>query len=281
MKIFDTVKSIQEELFPLKKQGLKIGFIPTMGALHEGHISLVRQAKEVCDYVVVSVFVNPTQFNNPSDLDKYPRTLDKDIDLLTQTKTDFLFTPSSIEVYPTNYKAPFIDLGILDKVMEGKFRPGHFQGVVEVVKRLFEIVQPDFAYFGKKDFQQVAVIKSMVKTFQFPLTIVECPIIRNENGLAMSSRNARLSPEEQKKSLVIYETLLFAKNNAKNYNPKELVEVCKKQIETSDLQLEYVEIVHPATLLSLSDQWEDGAVCCIAAYCGEVRLIDNMVLVEN
>lgn len=281
MKVFNTVKSLQDELFPLKKRGMKIGFVPTMGALHDGHISLVKQAKEMCDYVIVSIFVNPTQFNNPSDLEKYPRTLEKDTNLLAQTDVDFVFAPSADEIYPPDYISPVINLGILDKVMEGKFRPGHFHGVVEVVKRLFEIVSPDFAYFGKKDFQQVAVIKHMVRTFQLPLTIVECPIIRNEYGLAMSSRNARLSPEEQKKALVIHETLLFAKNNIGNYTPNELTEVCKKQIEASDLKLEYVEIVDSVTLISLSEKWEDGAVCCIAAYCGEVRLIDNIVLTEN
>lgn len=281
MKVFDTVKSLQEELFLLKEQGLKIGFVPTMGALHDGHISLVKQAKEMCDYVVVSIFVNPTQFNNPSDLEKYPRTLEKDTDLLAQTNVDFVFTPNVSEIYPADYKSPVIDLGILGKVMEGAFRPGHFQGVVEVVKRLFEIVKPDFAYFGKKDFQQVAVIKHMVQAFQLPLTIVECPIVRNEYGLAMSSRNTRLSPEDQKKSLVIYETLMFAKNNVDNYSPMELVEQCKKHIELSDLKLEYIEIVHPITLISLSEKWVADAVCCIAAYCGDVRLIDNIVLIEN
>lgn len=260
---------------------MKIGFVPTMGALHDGHISLVKQAKEMCDSVIVSIFVNPTQFNNPSDLEKYPRTLEKDIALLVQTDVDFVFAPNAEEIYPPDYKPPVINLGILDKVMEGKFRPGHFHGVVEVVKRLFEIITPDFAYFGKKDFQQVAVIKYMVQTFQLPLTIVECPIIRNEYGLAMSSRNARLSPEEQKKALVIYETLLFAKHNTRNYTPIELMEVCKKLIGTSDLRLEYVEIVHPVTLISLSEKWETGAVCCIAAYCGDVRLIDNIILTEN
>lgn len=281
MKVFDTVKSLQEELFLLKEQGLRIGFVPTMGALHDGHISLVKQAKEMCDYVVVSIFVNPTQFNNPSDLEKYPRTLEKDTDLLTQTNVDFVFTPNVSEIYPADYKSPVIDLGILGKVMEGAFRPGHFQGVVEVVKRLFEIVKPDFAYFGKKDFQQVAVIKHMVQAFQLPLTIVECPIVRNEHGLAMSSRNMRLFPEDQKKSLIIYETLMFAKNNVRNYSPMELVEQCKKKIELSDLKLEYIEIVHPSTLISLSEKWVAGAVCCIAAYCGDVRLIDNIVLIEN
>lgn len=252
-----------------------------MGALHYGHISLVNQAKETCDYVVTSIFVNPAQFNNASDLEKYPRTLERDLQLLKQANVDFVFTPEVKEVYPENYSPYFLDLGNLDNIMEGKFRPGHFHGVVEVVKRLFDIIQPDLAYFGKKDFQQVAVIKHMTKELKLPVTIVECPVVRNENGLAMSSRNARLSENEQQQALAIYNTLVFAKNNAADYTPKELMEKCTEMIEKSLLRLEYVEIVHPASLESLSDKWVDGAVCCIAAYCGEVRLIDNMILVEN
>lgn len=281
MKIFSTVKLIQERLSILKNKGQTIGVVPTMGALHDGHISLVSQAKEMCDYVVVSIFVNPTQFNNASDLEKYPRTLKEDVERLEQSGADFVFIPDISEIYPPGYKSPEIDLGNLDKVMEGKFRPGHFQGVVEVVKRLFEIIQPDFAYFGKKDFQQVAIIKYMTHIFQLPVTIVECPIIRTENGLAMSSRNSRLSEDEQRQALAIYNTLAFAKQNVKNHTPKELMEKCIKMLEESPLKPEYVEIVHPTSLELLSDQWVEGAVCSIAAYCGEVRLIDNMVLVGD
>lgn len=281
MEIFSTVKSLQERLLSLKKQEKAIGLVPTMGALHEGHISLVNQAKKNCDYVVVSIFVNPTQFNNASDLEKYPRTLEKDVDLLTQSGVDFVFAPDPTEIYPSGYRSSQIDLGILDKVMEGKFRPGHFQGVVEVVKRLFEIVQPNIACFGKKDFQQVAVIQYMTSVFNLPVQIIECPIMRNENGLALSSRNMRLSEAERQQALILYDTLLFAKENTGRFSPKELMRYCIEKIDHSELKSEYVEIVHPVTLETLSDKWVEGAICCIAAYCGEVRLIDNMVLIEE
>lgn len=278
MDVLSTVKSIQEEIFLQKKQQKTIGLIPTMGALHSGHISLVEQAKSQCDYVVVSIFVNPTQFNNPSDLQKYPRTLESDVTLLKQAGVDLIFVPEINEIYPKDYSSPLIDLGILDKIMEGEFRPGHFQGVVEVVKRFFDIVQPDFAFFGKKDFQQVAVIKYMTNFFKLPVTIVECPIIRSDKGLALSSRNMRLSDEEKEKALVLYNTLDFARTNVANFTPRALVEKCTQLIATSELKLEYLEIVNPATLQQLDENWIEGAVCCIAAYCGEVRLIDNMEL---
>lgn len=281
MKIFNTVKLLQEEMSILKNQGKSIGVVPTMGALHEGHISLVNQAKKMCDYVIVSIFVNPTQFNNPTDLEKYPRTLEHDTDLLRQYNVDYIFAPNVSEIYPENYSSPHIDLGILDKVMEGKFRPGHFLGVVEVVKRLFDIIQPDYAYFGKKDFQQVAVIRYMTDYFKIPVKIIECPIIRSEKGLALSSRNARLSEEEKEQALLLYRTLDFAKNNTGVFSPRETIEKCTQLIRDSELKLEYIEIVNPATLESLSEKWVAGAVCCIAAYCGEIRLIDNMTLVAE
>lgn len=278
MDVLSTVKSIQEEIFIQKKQQKTIGLVPTMGALHSGHISLVEQAKAQCDYVVVSIFVNPTQFNNSSDLQKYPRTLEADTNLLKQAGVDLIFAPDVHEIYPKDYISPSINLGILDKVMEGEFRPGHFKGVVEVVKRFFDIVQPDFAFFGKKDFQQVAVIKYMTSFFELPVSIVECPIIRSEKGLALSSRNMRLSEEEKEKALVLYNTLDFARTNVDNFTPKELAENCNQMITDSELKLEYLEIVNPTTLQRLEENWVEGAVCCIAAYCGEVRLIDNMEL---
>lgn len=278
INIFNTINSILEEVTQLKKKGIKIGFVPTMGALHSGHISLVEQAKEENDLVFVSIFVNPTQFNNQEDLEKYPRTLDKDIELLEKNGVYGVFAPNKSEIYPENYIRPTIDLGQLDKVMEGEHRPGHFQGVVEVVKRLFEIVQPTNAYFGIKDFQQVAVIKFMTNYFQLPVNIVECPINRSEEGLALSSRNMRLSEEEKEKALILYQTLSFAKENWSNFTPEELSKRCIEMIQASDLKLEYLEIVHPLTLEKLTTTWTKNAVCCIAAYCGEVRLIDNMNL---
>lgn len=278
MEKFNTIEEIQDKIKTLKSIGKSIGFVPTMGALHEGHISLVEQAKSRCDIVVVSIFVNPTQFNNASDLAKYPRTIDSDVALLSNHQVDFVFSPSAEEIYPKNYSSPSIDLGILDKVMEGEFRPGHFQGVVEVVKRLFEIVQPDEAFFGQKDFQQVAVIRYMTNYFHLPVRIIECPIIRSQKGLALSSRNMRLSDEEKEDALVIYNTLEFAKNNVQQYTPIEMMVLCTEKINAAGLKTEYVEIVHPTTLETLTDTWVAGAVCCVVAYCGDVRLIDNMVL---
>lgn len=278
MNRISTVKSIQDEVFALKKQGKKIGLIPTMGALHEGHLSLVEQAKQQCDVIIVSIFVNPTQFNNPSDLEKYPRTIEKDMELLSGHGVTFVFTPSVEEIYPSDYKKPDIDLGMLDQVMEGTFRPGHFQGVVEVVKRLLDAVQPDAAYFGKKDFQQLAVIHFMVNYFNIPVTIVECPIIRSDRGLALSSRNMRLSEAEKEQSLAIYQTLLFISKHTQDNSPEELMKKATEMIDAAGLKTEYVEIVNQVTLETLTDKWAPGAVCCVAAYCGDVRLIDNMTV---
>lgn len=281
MKVFESAQLISNQVIELKKEGKKVGFVPTMGALHDGHISLIERAKEVCDVVIVSVFVNPTQFNNSKDLEKYPRTLVKDLELLAKFDVDLVFSPSIEEVYPTNYKSAEIELANLDKVMEGEFRPGHFQGVVEVVKRLFEIVQPDYAYFGQKDFQQVAIIKYMVRFFDIPVVIVSCSTIRNDKGLALSSRNIRLSETEKEQALVIYKSLIYAKENTNNYSPDELMKYCTDEINKAGLRVEYVAIINPTTLETLSTEWVEGAVCCIAAYCGDVRLIDNMILMEE
>lgn len=278
MNRISTVKSIQDEVFALKKQGKKIGLIPTMGALHEGHLSLVEQARQQCDVIIVSIFVNPTQFNNSSDLANYPRTIEKDMDLLSGHGVTFVFAPSVEEIYPSDYVKPAIDLGALDLVMEGKFRPGHFQGVIEVVKRLLESVQPDAAYFGQKDFQQLAVIHYMVNYFKIPVAIVECPIVRSDRGLALSSRNMRLSEAEKEQALVIYTTLLFVKAHVADASPEALMKQAVERINAAGLKTEYVEIVHPLTLETLTDKWIPGAVCCVAAYCGEVRLIDNMLV---
>ncbi|HLU86459.1 MAG TPA: pantoate--beta-alanine ligase [Taishania sp.] len=277
MEQLTTIFEVKEQLDTHKKSGKKIGFVPTMGALHEGHLSLVEHAKTQCDIIVVSIFVNPTQFNNATDLEKYPRTIENDINLLKNNNVDYVFTPSIDEIYPSNYQAPTIDLGILDSVMEGEFRPGHFQGVVQVVKRLFEIVEPNLAFFGQKDFQQVAVIKYMTNYFKLPVEIIPCPIIRNEKGLALSSRNMRLSEEEKEKALVIYNTLIFAKENIGNFSPSELMKECAVRINAGGLETEYVQIVNMNTLETL-EKWENNAVCCIVAYCGEIRLIDNMIL---
>jgi pantoate--beta-alanine ligase len=279
LKVITSIKELQEYLFPYRKKGDKIGFIPTMGALHDGHLSLVVQAQEKCQVTVVSIFVNPTQFNSPQDLIKYPRNLEADTALLEKIGCDYLFAPSVEEVYPPNYSIPKMELGELDKVMEGEFRPGHFEGVVEVVYRLFDIVKPDFAFFGKKDFQQLTVINHMTKSLKLPVEIVGCFTSRDDTGLARSSRNMRLSESERNDALIIYKTLLYAKELAKESNPSDVKAKAIDFFQKGSLKLEYIEIVDPETLNPLTTSWSKGATACIASYCGEVRLIDNLELI--
>ena len=272
---------LKQALNSARKEGKSIGFVPTMGALHEGHMDLVSRASTVCDLVVVSVFVNPTQFNNASDLEKYPRTPEADSELLKKFGCDVAFFPSEREIYPENLVSPRVDLEGLDEVMEGKFRPGHFKGVVQVVFRLFDLVEPQKAFFGLKDFQQVAVIKKMVAQLSLPIQIVPCETSRTEKGLAMSSRNARLSETQKEEALIIYRTLSRAKTDAATFSPKETQKRAISYFEEGTLQLEYLSIVDPVTLEDLEDQWVPGATMCIACFCGDVRLIDNLNLIEN
>ncbi len=278
-EVFKTAHSLREVLDGWKEQGKRVGFVPTMGALHEGHISLVKKAQEQVDVLVVSIFVNPTQFNNPEDLLKYPRTEEEDVRMLETAGVQCVFIPEVDEIYPAGYVSPEIELGLLDQVMEGQFRPGHFKGVVEVVKRFFDIVQPDCACFGKKDFQQLAVIRFMCDYFGFSIEIIGCEIFREESGLAMSSRNRRLSEVDKEQSLIIFDTLNFARKNVYDHTPEDLARMCRDHFKTGTLDLEYLEIVDPESLRSLGTEWVSGATCCIAAYCGDVRLIDNMALV--
>jgi pantoate--beta-alanine ligase len=250
-----------------------------MGALHEGHLKLVRQAASENDFVAVSIFVNPIQFNNPEDLIKYPRTLEDDLKKLEGTGCSLVFAPSAQEMYPEPDLTEF-DFGDLDKVMEGKFRPGHFRGVAVVVKKLFEIVTPHKAYFGEKDFQQLAIIKKMVSMLKMPVEIVPCPIIREADGLAMSSRNVRLTPEERAEAVTISKALFSIKENYSWFTP-----VGVKQLVTGEIQenqffrVEYADVVDTETLQPFED-WSDveHAVVCVAAFIGNVRLIDNIVL---
>lgn len=255
-----------------------MGFVPTMGALHEGHMALITRAKKTTDLVIASVFVNPTQFNNKNDLAVYPRTPEKDAALLEEHGCDIAFFPSVEEMYPEHYEAPKIPLGTLATVMEGEFRPGHFDGVVEIVSRFFEIVEPDYAFFGMKDFQQVAVIGQMVRYLGMPVTIVPCPTLRETSGLAMSSRNMRLSEAQKEEALHIYRTLSRAKAEAAVKTPEEVRNSAIAYFNESAMKLEYFSIVDPVTLQPLKDTWVDGATACIAAFCGEVRLIDNVIL---
>ncbi len=246
-----------------------------MGALHLGHISLVQQAKKVCNVVVVSIYVNPTQFNNPDDLLKYPRTLESDLELLTKSECDIVFAPTNEEIYPANLPKISLDLGTLKGVMEDALRPGHFNGVVNVVYRLFDIVKPSKAFFGLKDFQQVAVIKFMTNHFNLPTEIIPCPTIREPSGLAMSSRNLRLNDHQKETALIIFKTLNLAKELAQKLTPNEVKIKTIEFFQTGELTIEYIEIVHPLTLVSLTDKWIEGATMCIAAFCEEIRLIDN------
>lgn len=281
MKVYSTISEIQAEISSLKVKGLTVGFVPTMGALHYGHISLVASAMKQCDITIVSIFVNPTQFNNPDDLLKYPRTLEADVELLSTIKCDIVFAPSVEEMYPENFQPIQINLGKLAEVMEGKFRPGHFDGVVNIVSRLFDIVKPTKAFFGLKDFQQVSVIKFMTKELNLPIEIVPCPTLREDSGLAMSSRNLRLSESDKDDALIIYNSLVKAKELANSFSPNEVKGKIISFFKMGKLELEYLEIVDPITLESLESDWVNGATACIVAFCGDVRLIDNMQLIDK
>lgn len=278
MHTFSTVDELKNHLNQVRLTGKRIGFVPTMGALHAGHISLIKEAKKETDFVVASIFVNPTQFNNADDLKNYPRMQDKDIELLQAHSCDAVFIPDVETIYPENYSTIKLDLSPLDTVMEGKYRPGHFDGVVNVVYRLFDIVEPQKAFFGNKDFQQVAIIKAMTKKVNLPIQIIGCPTLREKNGLALSSRNLRLSEQQQTEALALYQTLVLGEKIASYLSPKETLKEMIQHFAQSSLKLEYLEIVDPNTLLPLTDFWVPGATACIVAFCGEVRLIDNMTL---
>lgn len=280
MIISEDLDTLRKAISDLKQANpdRTIGFVPTMGALHQGHLSLVNMASEHSDIVVVSVFVNPTQFNDPTDLDKYPRTLQADINLLEQSPCDILFVPSEKEVYPHGKSDYEIDLKGLDKVMEGKFRDDHFKGVCMVVERLFEIVRPDKAIFGLKDFQQVAIIKHMVQERNIDVEIISAPIIRSSKGLALSSRNSLLTEAEKDQAIHIFKTLEHAKALVHDYtSASKLQKRLLDFFNEGNLKLEYLEIVDNQTLQP-TETIHSGITCCIAAYCGSVRLIDNMQL---
>lgn len=281
MKIVQLTSDLQENLQIYREKGAVIGFVPTMGALHAGHMSLIKQAREMCDVVVASVFVNPTQFNNPEDLKLYPRTPEADAALLESNGCDIAFFPSVSEMYPEGWIKPAVDLAGLDLVLEGKFRPGHFEGVVEVVSRLFDLVKPDKAFFGMKDFQQVAVVKRMVHVLKLPVQVIPCQTERETAGLAMSSRNARLSEDQKLEALHIFRTMEVAKKLAADHTPGDTDMAAKAYFSQSGMELEYLEIVDPDTLKQLDEKWVPGAVVCIACYCGPVRLIDNMELIPK
>ena len=277
MEVFNFIVDIQRFVEEKHKLGLKVGFVPTMGALHEGHLSLINRAKNDNDIVVSSVFVNPIQFNNPTDLEKYPRTPELDIEKLKNAGCDAVFMPSVEEMYPEKVEDHY-DFGDLERVMEGACRPGHFNGVAIVVRKLFEIVNPDKAYFGEKDFQQLAIIKKMVGNLNMGLEIVPCPIIRENDGLAMSSRNVRLNEEERAIAPKIFATLNDAVSKKDSMSPAEMREYAlAKYAEIKEFDVEYVEITDEINLQSINN-WDEceHARIFVALQLGPVRLIDNV-----
>jgi pantoate--beta-alanine ligase len=250
-----------------------------MGALHRGHLSLIGICRTMCDITVASIFVNPTQFNDKEDYQRYPRTLEKDEEILENAGCDIVFTPDEKEIYPKKDERIF-DFGELDKVMEGRFRPGHFNGVAQVVSRLFDIVNPDKSFFGQKDFQQVSIIKNMVKQLYLTTEIVVCPIIRESDGLAMSSRNMLLSENQRTEAVKISQALFYAKEQAMKMSVDEIIAETIRRINLSpELRVEYLEIVDANTLQSVSE-WDESSeiFACAAVHAGKIRLIDNVQL---
>lgn len=278
MEYIQISKELTKKVDVLKGDGKSIGFVPTMGALHSGHLSLIEAAKKQADIIIVSIFVNPNQFNDPKDLEKYPRDIEKDIEKLQEVGCDILFAPTVEDIYPEEDNRQF-DFGLIDKVMEGKHRPGHFNGVAQVVSRLFNIVNPDKAFFGMKDFQQIAIINEMVKQLKFNIEIVECPTIRELDGLAMSSRNLLLDDERRKIAPIIAQSLNESRKFAEKYSIKETIEYVESKINANELlDVEYFEIVDGNSLQAVNS-WDDAdyIVGAIAVFAGEVRLIDNVV----
>ena len=280
MKVINKTSDLQAIIEQFKNDGKSIGLVPTMGALHKGHLSLVKNSISNNDITVVSIFVNPTQFNNPNDLASYPRTVEKDLELLQTVGCDVVFAPEADDIYSkseTDSRFEF-DFEGLDKVMEGKFRPGHFNGVVQIVSKLFDLVRPNRAYFGEKDFQQLAIIRLMTRRYNLPIEIVPCPIVREDSGLALSSRNSLLKDNEKQVAQHIYAVL----NESRQFVPQTEVEELKQCViaaieQKPELKVEYFDIVDGHTLKSIV-KWDesDYVVGCITVFCGNVRLIDNI-----
>lgn len=279
MKFYNTNKSLQEDILRLKNK-TTIGFVPTMGALHKGHLSLIKRAKKENEFIVVSIFVNPTQFDKKEDLDQYPRTLEKDLELLKSVDCDAVFVPEVDDIYNDQILAVNFDFDGLELEMEGKHRLGHFNGVGTIVKKLLDIVRPNKAYFGEKDFQQLQIVRNMVKKYHIPVDIIGCKIYREKDGLAMSSRNVRLSEDQRKMAPFIYKTLKKAKHKFKENSIQEVIRWVQKEFENNPiLSLEYFEIANienlkPSKRKSKKVKYRGF----IAAFAGNVRLIDNIAL---
>jgi pantoate--beta-alanine ligase len=278
MNIYSTKGEIGKAVKEARDKGLKVGFVPTMGALHRGHLSLLKRAREENDLSLCSIFVNPIQFNNPHDLEKYPRNPEADHQMLEEAGCDMVFSPTVEEMYPEGEVKEHYDFGHLNEVMEGAHRPGHFNGVAVVVRRLFDICMPHRAYFGEKDFQQLMIIRSLVAMNKLPVEIVGCPIIREDDGLAMSSRNMRLSPEERAIAPRIYETLLMIREEAGKKPLRHVLHLAERRLNAlPGMKVEYLLMANEATLLP-ARSWISARNLRIfvAVYLGEVRLIDNL-----
>ncbi|WP_367865125.1 pantoate--beta-alanine ligase [Pedobacter sp. WC2423] len=278
LEVINTIAGLNSLLKPLKLAQQKIALVPTMGALHKGHVSLVKIAQQHADVVVCSIFVNPTQFTDPKDLEKYPRPLQHDIEMLQDAGCDYVFMPSVKEMYPVpeNWH---IDLGPAEFLLEGEFRRGHYQGVTQIVKKLFDAVDPDVAFFGQKDFQQVLMIRNMVAHFNLPLKIVSCPIIREEDGLAMSSRNIHLSAIEHEHALVLSKALIYVRDHFQTESIENLLKEAIAIIQSvKGVELDYFTIANSETLLPEKDKAAQHLVALVAAKVGDTRLIDNMML---
>ncbi len=279
MIVLKTISAVKEEIKKQKAAGKSVGFVPTMGALHQGHLSLIEASNQACDFTVSSIFVNPTQFNQKEDFDKYPRTLQDDLQQLEKVGCHLVFTPDFDEMYPEKDEREF-DFGSIAEVMEGAHRPGHFNGVAQIVSKLFDVVEPHKAFFGQKDFQQYVIIKALVRQMNYDIDIVACPIVREASGLAMSSRNQRLNQEQLEQASQISKVLFWAKENYRNYSVEGLkAEVVAKLKNSEGLDLEYFEISEAEGLKPV-ENWDNNAsiVACVAVFCGKVRLIDNIVL---
>lgn len=282
MYIFKTVSALQKHLNNERQQGKKIGFAPTMGALHQGHLSLIRAAKAENKVVVCSIFVNPTQFGEAADLEKYPRPIERDIELLEQEQCSVLFLPNVSEIYPNNWEALPVDLQGLDATMEGAHRPGHFAGVVQVVQRLLGIVQPHSLYMGQKDYQQFAIIKHMLQVLDWPINLVRIPIMRELDGLAMSSRNVRLSEQGRIKASGISSILQAAQEQAKTQALKAVETQVLQALELAEMEVDYFTIINGDSLQAIQSFEEaQTAVACITVRIDGVRLLDNIILRES
>lgn len=278
MEIFKTKAELAAYLKPLKDLGKKVALVPTMGALHNGHISLIKLAQQNADVIICSIFVNPTQFTDPKDLEKYPRPIEHDLAMLNEAGCSAVFMPDVTEMYPKQ-ESWHIDLGNAEFLLEGEFRKGHYQGVTQIVKKLFDAVEPDVAMFGQKDFQQVLMIKNMLAYFKLPIKIITCPIIREDDGLAMSSRNIHLSADDRIHALVLSASLKFVEDHFAEYSLKELEDKAKSFYDgVPGVELDYFTIANGETLEPAKSKDENNLVVLVAAKVGSTRLIDNVII---